>query len=411
MAVAKTPGVYINELPASSLSIAGVPTAVPAFIGYTEKAQTPGADGCLLGRPTEIASMADYQAMFGGGAGAGEGSIPILWESLRLFFGNGGERCFIVPVGDFADFATDLGGAGLDPHRLQSGLDAIGATAGPTLLLAPDALAMAAADYYAFVAAMIEQAARLGDRLALLDLPGGGATNGTPASITAAVKDFRTGIAAISDGRSYGASYFPWLETVIDGNQRILPATPAIAGLYARNDSVAGVWNAPANLGVAMVEEPTLVITDAEQADMNVPTDGLAVNAIRNLPNLGTMVWGARTLDGNSNDYRYVPARRTLIYIEQSVKAALEPLAFEPNVPETWTTVTAMISSFLTSLWRQGGLVGDTPSAAFSVSCGMGNTMTADDVLAGRLRVTIALALIHPAEFIMLSVEQQLITE
>lgn len=412
MALAKTPGVYIGELSATPSSIAGVPTAVPAFIGYTEKAQAPGATASLLNLPTEIESMAGYQAIFGGsGAGGGGGATPILWESLRLFFGNGGESCFVVSVGDFADFATDLGQAGLEPDRMQSGLDAIGATAGPTLLLAPDALAMAATDYYLFATAMVQQAARLGDRFALLDLPGGGAATSTPASIHSAVANFRAGIDAIGDGRSYGASYFPWLEALIDGDKRVLPASPAIAGLYAWNDSVAGVWNAPANISVAMVERPTLAITNAEQADMNAPTDGLAVNAIRAFPDRGTLVWGARTLDGNSNDYRYIQVRRTLIYIEQSIKAEFQGLVFEPNVPSTWTTVTAMISSFLTGLWQQGGLTGATPSEAFSVSCGMGTTMTAEDVPAGRLRVKIALALIHPAEFIMLSIEQQLLTE
>jgi phage tail sheath protein FI len=141
---------------------------------------------------------------------------------------------------------------------------------------------------------------------------------------------------------------------------------------------------------------------------MNVPLDGLAVNAIRLFAGRGVVVWGARTLDGNSRDYRYIQVRRTLIYIEQSIKAALTPFAFAPNTGTTWATVQTTISNFLTQLWQAGGLMGDKASDAFQVSVGLGKTMTADDVLNGYMVVSVTLQMIHPAEFIELTFKQQM---
>ncbi len=187
-----------------------------------------------------------------------------------------------------------------------------------------------------------------------------------------------------------------------------LPPSPAIAGIYTQNDNSRGVWKAPANVGLSAVTAPTLPINDAMQDDLNVPLDGLAVNAIRSFMNRGTLVWGARTLDGNSSEWRYVSVRRTLIYVEQSVALALEPIVFEPNVAQTWARVTAMIENFLQGLWRQGGLMGPTPKDAFYVKCGLGVTMTAQDLLDGRLIVEIGLAPVRPAEFIVLRIGQHM---
>nr|WP_299905864.1 phage tail sheath C-terminal domain-containing protein [Sphingomonas bacterium] len=388
--------------------VTGVATALPAFIGYTEKA--PDAGQVAAGLAAEIESMEQYRALFGGGwSGDSAGAAPILYESLELFFGNGGTRCLIASVGSFADFAGDLvKEIGLRPERMWEGLAAIEAQPGPTLLLAPDALAMADDDYFPFACAMVQQAAQLGDRFAILDVPGGGdPANRTPALIDAVMARFHAGISPVGDGRSFGGAYFPWLKTVIGGVRRVLPAAPAIAGIYAANDEGRGVWTAPAGMSVAMIEGPTIPVDADEQAGMNLPVDGLAVNAIRDFPGRGTLVWGARTLDGNSDDYRYIHARRTLIYLDQSIRTGLRQFAFAPNDATTWAAVTAMLSAFLTDLWQAGGLFGATASGAFTISCGIGSTMSGQDVLAGMLRLRIAVALIHPAEFITLDFAQQ----
>ena len=182
----------------------------------------------------------------------------------------------------------------------------------------------------------------------------------------------------------------------------------AMAGVYTKIDGSRGVWNAPANTTLTSVVSPTLAINDAMQEDLNVPLDGKAVDAIREFTGRGTVVWGARTLDGNSNDYRYIQVRRTLIYIEQSIKAALNPFVFAPNDGNTWTTVVSMVSNFLQGVWSQGGLMGATASEAYTVQCGLGSTMTAQDILDGYMIVQVMLQMIRPAEFIELTFKQKM---
>jgi phage tail sheath protein FI len=135
---------------------------------------------------------------------------------------------------------------------------------------------------------------------------------------------------------------------------------------------------------------------------------GKSINSILYFNGLGILIWGARTLDGNSSDWKYLPVRRTMTFLEQSCKLAAQAYVFEPNTKNTWEGVRTMTSSFLTSIWEQGGLQGATPAAAFSVECGLGSTMTSEDLLIGFMRVTVKVAVVHPAEFIVFSFEQQM---
>jgi len=189
----------------------------------------------------------------------------------------------------------------------------------------------------------------------------------------------------------------------------IMPPSGAMAGVIAMTDATRGVWNAPANVGIATLVEPTYGVNDDQQEDLNVPTAGKAVNAIRTFPARGPLVWGARTLDSNSNDWRYIQVRRTMIYVEQSVKLSLNSFVFAPNTAATWTTVVSMVESFLHGLWSSGGLMGATPAEAYSVRCGLGSTMTADDVLNGYMVVHVVLQMVRPAEFIELVFKQQML--
>ena len=141
--------------------------------------------------------------------------------------------------------------------------------------------------------------------------------------------------------------------------------------------------------------------------DLNAPLQGKAICAIRPLKGLGTMVWGARTLDANSLDWRYMNVRRTMIMLEQSIKIAAKAYVFEPNVKNTWVSIQSMIENFLTNLWKQGALAGAVPADAFSASVGLGSTMTANDILEGRLNITVRVAISHPAEFIVITFQQQ----
>jgi hypothetical protein len=188
----------------------------------------------------------------------------------------------------------------------------------------------------------------------------------------------------------------------------ISPASGIMAGVWTRSDALNGVWNAPANMSLASVVSPLFAMNDDQQAGFNLPLNGQAINVLRAQPGRGTVVWGARTLDGNSNDYRYIQVRRTLIYIEQSIKTALQSYVFAPNDSTTWMAVNSAISSFLTSLWRSGGLMGAKPDEAFTVQVGLGSTMTAQDVLNGYMVVAVTLQMIHPAEFIELTFTQMM---
>jgi phage tail sheath protein FI len=428
-----------------------------------------------------------------------------LYNSLRLFYANGGGDCYVVSVGAYD---TEIGLSGL-----QDGLNAVRDLVGPTMLVIPEATALSAADYNTLVQAMLMQCQDRQDRVAILDVRPD-PTKDFPAIIDAfrvdaAPKDnkqLRYGMAYVpflktsivapdeldysnfdeftsrqpgpltwallaeasrrypdapdtpppapswtpkgvkapegtvlsSKAQEIGKTFFDQMETAetapdVDAarwkiNQGlttqipalkdlyatmaamlgVLPPSPAMAGVYTRNDLLRGVWNAPANVGLTAVIGPVMPISTKMQDDLNMPINGLAINAIRDFVGRGTLVWGARTLDGNSNDWRYIQVRRALIYIEQSVELALNKFVFEPNVAQTWVTVTSMISSFLRGVWQAGGLMGASPTEAFSVQCGLGSTMTADDVLIGKMIVQIKLTMVHPAEFIVLTFQQQM---
>ncbi len=201
---------------------------------------------------------------------------------------------------------------------------------------------------------------------------------------------------------------FQQLTNSIMADMNLLAPSAGMAGIYNSVDSNQGVWVAPANVGIQSTIKPAINIDHQEQEGLNVPIDGKAVCAIRAFVGKGNLVWGARTLDGNSNDWRYINVRRTLIFIEQSVKDAAKAYVFAPNTSSTWNAVQSMISNFLTGVWNQGGLVGPKPADAFSVSVGLGSTMTGEDVLLGIMRVAVKVAVSHPAEFIEITFQQEM---
>jgi phage tail sheath protein FI len=449
-----------------------------------------------------------------------------LYNSLRLFYANGGGNCYIVSVGDYT--------ASIKEGDFENGLAAVRDLVGPTMLVIPEAVLLSSQnDYKTLITKMLMQCQTKQDRVAILDVWGVDklAPDIMPSAFDDWIGNFRENFSAVSGGAlKYGMAYAPFLKTsVIDpsefnytnftefgpnqekvefkpgalttallkaanelypdpadtavdttaptwwptgtgapawqpvplskktreigdlyiGNMKaaaakpagpdkdaavrkinqgltaqipvlkdiyaamaaklgVLPPSPAMAGVYTRNDAERGVWNAPANVGLVSVIGPTLQISTTMQDGLNMPINGMAINAIRNFVGRGTLVWGARTLDGNSNDWRYIQVRRALIYIEQSVELALNKFVFEPNVAQTWVTVTSMIGSFLRGVWQAGGLMGASPTEAFTVQCGLGSTMTADDVLQGKMIVLIKLTMVHPAEFIVLTFQQQM---
>ncbi len=198
------------------------------------------------------------------------------------------------------------------------------------------------------------------------------------------------------------------LLRAIGSSVNLLPPSAALAGVYTLVDNTRGVWQAPANVSLIGVIRPAVDISHDEQEDLNIDAQGKSVNAIRSFVGEGTLVWGARTLDHYSLDWRYINVRRTLIMLEQSMKIAAKAFVFEANDANTWITMKSVARNFLTGIWKRGGLAGTSPDDAFSVHIGLGETMTPEDILEGILRITILVAPTRPAEFIEITFQQQM---
>jgi len=210
-------------------------------------------------------------------------------------------------------------------------------------------------------------------------------------------------------GSGADTALYNGIKTELAKYKLTLYPSATMAGVYAQVDNARGVWKAPANVGLTFVNRPSISIDDDEQQNLNVDSvSGKSINAIRAFAGRGTLVWGARTLAGNDNEWRYINVRRLFTYVEESSKKATEFVIFEANTANTWQRVKGMIETFLTNLWRDGALAGATPKDAFFVRVGLGTTMTIDDILNGKMIVEIGMAAARPAEFIILRFEHKL---
>jgi phage tail sheath protein FI len=338
-------------------------------------------------------------------------------------------------------------GAPLVRTELNDGLEAIKKEDEPTLLVFPEAQSLSIGDFKSLHDAALTQCADLKDRFVIMDVHGGAVSMADPAAVLlTGINNFRNnGIG--TNNLKYGAAYGPNIETELDfvydesltdiaiatngaapapavklntlattdnalyalAQSAIrdmtckMPPSSTMAGVYAAMDRDRGVWRAPANVSLANVSKPTIAFTNVEQDQMNVdPTAGKSVNAIRPFIGKGTLVWGARTLAGNDNEWRYINVRRFFIFVEESVNKACAQFVFDSNDANTWVRVQGMIENFLTTQWRAGALQGAKAEDAFYVAVGLGKTMTALDILEGRMIVEIGMAAVRPAEFIIL---------
>ncbi|MCD0480734.1 phage tail sheath family protein [Chryseobacterium sp. LC2016-29] len=452
----KTPGVYVEEIAKFPPSVAQVETAIPAFIGYT--AQGPKNE------PTRISSMLEYEMIFGKAKNdGGEISVSIedsvvtatyssklgtfkMHYAMQMYFANGGGPCYIVSAESYPlDGVVKLADLKISLATLEKEDE-------PTLTVFPDAESLSTVEAYQLYNLALDQAEDLKDRFVIMDVLGD-------------VSTFRN--AGPSSGPSgerlkYGAAYHPKLETVlsysfedksvkitsykvkndsgvlvsvtmlanqdnlawlktsnselynqskklIESKRVILAPSSSIAGVYAKVDSTSGVFKAPANVGLNFVVAPTEKISHQDQENLNIDAEsGKSINAIRTFTGKGTLVWGARTLDGNSNEWRYISVRRFFNMVEESVKKATERFVFEPNTANTWIRVQTMIENFLNQQWQDGALAGSKPEEAYYVSVGLNKTMSAQDILEGRMVVEIGMAAVRPAEFIVLRFSHKL---
>ena len=197
--------------------------------------------------------------------------------------------------------------------------------------------------------------------------------------------------------------------TAVNNSPTKLPPSPAVAGRYAYVDNTRGVWKAPANVSLDSVKSVCYQVEDKEQEKLNIDVNsGKSINIIRYFTGKGNLIWGARTLAGNDNEWRYVSVRRFFNMVEESCKKSTSWAVFEPNDAGTWIKVKGMIENFLTLQWRAGALQGAKPNEAFYVKVGLGETMTSLDILEGRMNVEIGMAVVRPAEFIILTFSHKL---
>lgn len=470
----KTPGVYIEEIPKLPPSIASVETAIPAFIGYTEKAQWK-EENDLRNRPWRIESLLQYEQFFGfpdpekeslsvafttsgsrteinGKVDETKRSRFLMYYSLQMFFDNGGGPCWITSVGDY----TSTGGV-IIAQNLKDGLAEVAKINEVTLLVFPDAVNLdSSSDYYDVYDTAIDQCVELKDRFTVLDV------YHSPDNLElweADIQLLRDTLSGTTDDLKYAAVYFPRIFTGVNFNYKmpgdqttdndasvvitggaagtlaelktannaqyfqaksaitnismLLPASSAMVGIYAQVDNSRGVWKAPANLNIDNVIRPQYLITHKDQEGLNVDVvAGKSINVIRKFEGRGpAIVWGARTLAGNDNEWRYISVRRFFNMVEESTKNATEQFVFEPNDRNTWIRVKSMISNYLTQQWKAGALMGTTTAEAYYVKVGLGETMTEQDIWEGRMIVEIGMAVVRPAEFIILRFMHKMLQE
>lgn len=180
----------------------------------------------------------------------------------------------------------------------------------------------------------------------------------------------------------------------------------AVAGVMARTDASRGVWKAPAGLEATLsgVAELSVPLTDKENGDLNV----LGVNCLRALPNVGRVVWGARTLEGAdrlASEWKYIPVRRMALYLEESLYRGLQWVVFEPNDEPLWAQIRLNVGAFLHNLFRQGAFAGTTPREAYFVKCDK-ETTTQDDINRGIVNILVGFAPLKPAEFVIVKLQQ-----
>lgn len=203
--------------------------------------------------------------------------------------------------------------------------------------------------------------------------------------------------------------FYNGILTTLNSKVTMVPPSGAMAGIFASVDRDRGVWKAPANVSVSSVNGVSEFIDDEIQAGLNIdPNAGKSINAIRPFYGKGIIVWGARTLAGNDNEWRYVPVRRLFNFVEESCKKSTSWCVFEPNDANTWARIRSQIDNFLNNIWKRGALAGAKPEHAYFVNCGIGITMTAQDILEGRLIVEIGMAAVRPAEFVILKFSHKL---
>ncbi len=390
-----SPGVYVEEIEIGAKPIEGVSTSTAAFIGLTESGDE------YLNKPTLVTSWGEFVKKFG----RYTDDAPYVAPAVQGFFQNGGQRCFIVKVAAGSDDAetnsniigTD-GGAGN-----RTGLQSLIEIDDVNIIAVPGVTDEGVQK------AVITHCEKMKDRFCILDAPENADLAGVQAH-----KD------KVVSTKGYAALYYPWIkvnvekgeevdveiggetvkETKVSFEQKFMPPSGYMAGIYARTDTERGVHKAPANEMVRGALELKVPITKGEQDILNPK----GINCIRSFSGRGILVWGARTTASDPL-WKYINVRRLFLFLEESIDEGTQWVVFEPNDRALWGRVKQTISNFLITVWKDGALAGATPDEAFFVKCDE-TTMTQDDINNGRLICEIGVAPVRPAEFVIFRIAQ-----
>jgi len=221
--------------------------------------------------------------------------------------------------------------------------------------------------------------------------------------------DAKAGVAGVGTNSKNSALFFPRIRRpnpFRGGLPEDYVPCGAVAGIFARTDTQRGVWKAPAGLEATLVGVPELSVplTDAENGELNP----LGINCLRVKPGAGRVVWGARTLQGNdilASEWKYIPVRRTALFIEESLYRGTQWVVFEPNDEPLWAQIRLNVGAFMQNLFRQGAFQGQTPRDAYLVKCDK-ETTTQNDINLGIVNIVVGFAPLKPAEFVIIKIQQ-----
>ena len=376
------PGVYVDELPAGVKRIDGVPTSTVAFVG---------AGGVRpRDQPIHVHALAEFDRFFGPTP-----ETDPMRLAVGLFFANGGTKAVVVRAGgeDTREPAAVRGLQALDGVERFDFLCLPGLYADTAPIAIPTvAAALEAASRYCARRGAILLIDPLPDWQAAEDVVSGPSSIGT---ITTTVE------------REYAAAFFPNLIVATTTGPIACGPAGAIAGVIARTDRDRGLWKAPAGLDAAIVG--SVGLASAVSATSLSALSDVGVNAIRQIPAAGIVLWGARLLEGATRadpEWRYINVRRVALFLEHSLDEGLEWVVFEPNDEPLWASIRQSVGAFLMSLFRQGAFAGTTPREAYFVNCGP-DTMTQDEIDNGVVNILVGFAPLRPAEFVNFRIQRR----
>ncbi len=385
--IKKAPGVYIQE--AVLRPDPRLMTGVVGFVGFAK----------LFGEPKTARVFAlDRRDEFDARVKSTPGRY--LAAAVAGFFQNGGKRCYVA-CAQFDPARSDAERA----DALIEALDYLAPLTDIDLIAIPDAMTFywsSAKDKTKVIdriqMVMLHHCEVNSGRLAILDA--------LPAAPDAVIDQRRRITSGIMEPAN-GALYYPWLKVfdTAGGGTINVPPSGHVAGIYARSDSRAGVWKAPANeevlgaldLGIGVRAEVFDAVTPNQDA---LNPEG--VNCLRAFPGRGIRVWGARTIS-HDLEWRYVNVRRLFLTLQRWIDLNMGWVSFEPNTPVLWIRITREIATYLTEMWSDGALAGQTAEQAFYVKCDV-ETNPQELREAGQVITEIGLAPALPSEFIMLRV-------